>query len=47
MGNIENTPQQVEFPCPKCGKETIRRTKHEREIVTKYVCPACQFEGPN
>jgi len=37
----------VMFPCPKCGETKIVRTFYEREIATKYVCPLCNFEGPN
>ncbi|MBS3128040.1 hypothetical protein J4410_02755 [Candidatus Woesearchaeota archaeon] len=35
------------FPCPQCGKTTIVRTRHERQIATKYRCAQCNFEGPN
>ena len=39
----------VEFKCPKCGKGTIKRSFHERQLATKYICPNedCKFEGPN
>ena len=35
------------FNCPKCGKGKIKRTFHERQLAVKYVCPQCQFVGPN
>jgi hypothetical protein len=35
------------FLCPSCGKYEITRCKHCREIVAKYNCPECQFNGPN
>ena len=37
----------VRFPCPKCGKTVIIRSKHARELATKYTCPQCGFRGPN
>ncbi|MFH1770700.1 MAG: zinc finger domain-containing protein [archaeon] len=37
----------VTFKCPSCGKYDITRTKNERQIVKKYKCPGCGFEGPN
>ena len=37
----------VSFKCPECGKSTIRRSKHQRQIASKYICPMCSFEGPN
>jgi len=37
----------VTFKCPKCGKSTIVRSKHDRQIAAKYVCSECGFEGPN
>jgi hypothetical protein len=37
----------VKFLCPKCSKPEIIRCKHCREIVAKYKCPECGFEGPN
>jgi len=42
-------PGMVIFLCPKCGKEKIKRSFHERVIATKYKCPNkdCGFEGPN
>jgi len=40
-------PGSVKFPCPKCGKYEIVRPKKERQIVIKYKCPNCEFEGPN
>ncbi|MBR9700741.1 RNA-binding protein [Candidatus Woesearchaeota archaeon] len=48
LGNsTANTPGSVRFPCPKCGKSEITRTRNEREIVAKYTCPECGFVGPN
>jgi len=35
------------FPCPNCGKTEIIRCRHCREIVAKYKCHNCGFEGPN
>ncbi|MFH1399609.1 MAG: zinc finger domain-containing protein [Candidatus Woesearchaeota archaeon] len=35
------------FPCPNCGKTTIVRCLHCRQIARKYKCPECGFEGPN
>jgi predicted RNA-binding Zn-ribbon protein involved in translation (DUF1610 family) len=35
------------FKCPNCGKSEIIRCIHCREIVAKYKCPVCSFEGPN
>ncbi len=47
LGNeTANTHGSVTFPCPVCGEKIIR-TRNEREIVAKYVCPKCGFEGPN
>ena len=44
---ITNTPGSIKFTCPACGKSEIIRCKHCREIVAKYKCPSCKFEGPN
>jgi len=44
---ITNISGSVKFKCPACGKTEIVRCKHCREIVAKYVCPECKFEGPN
>jgi len=38
---------RVIFMCPKCGKGKIKRSFHERQIATKYICDKCGFEGPN
>ncbi len=35
------------FKCPNCNKEEIIRCKHCRQIVAKYKCSKCGFEGPN
>ena len=44
---LSNDVGSASFPCPSCGKATIYRTRKAREIVVKYVCPECGFEGPN
>ncbi|MBD3354996.1 RNA-binding protein [Candidatus Woesearchaeota archaeon] len=44
---ITNKPGSATFKCPACGKSTIVRCKHCREIVAKYTCPECGFTGPN
>jgi Zn-ribbon RNA-binding protein len=44
---ITNDVGCVKFNCPNCGKYEIIRCKNCREIVAKYVCPNCKFEGPN
>lgn len=44
---LTNDEGATSFPCPKCGKQTIYRTRQSREIVVKYTCPECGFEGPN
>ena len=44
---IENDPGAVAFKCPNCGKQEIVRCTHCRQIVAKYKCPECGFEGPN
>lgn len=40
------THEYTEFKCPACGKETIVRCYHCREISNTYVCKSCKFEGP-
>ncbi len=45
--DITNDGGSVVFKCPSCGKYEIVRCKHCREIVAKYKCPGCGFEGPN
>ena len=40
------TSDYTEFKCPKCGKETIIRCLHCREIGNRYICKECEFEGP-
>ena len=37
----------VEFKCPNCGKEKIKRTFYERKIAAHYKCSSCGFIGPN
>jgi hypothetical protein len=44
---IANEQGSIVFKCPKCGKTDIIRCKHCREIVAKYKCHECGFEGPN
>ncbi len=43
---IANIQGSVNFKCPKCGKTDVVRCKHCREIVAKYKCHECGFEGP-
>lgn len=45
--SVANDDGSVMFPCPQCGEEAVVRSKHSRQIVTKYVCSKCGFEGPN
>jgi predicted RNA-binding Zn-ribbon protein involved in translation (DUF1610 family) len=35
----------VEFPCPNCGKVTIRRCKKCRKLGVKYECPCLWICG--
>ena len=44
---VANDVGSVMFPCPFCGKTKIIRCKHCRQIVVKYKCDECGFEGPN
>jgi Zn-ribbon RNA-binding protein len=44
---ITNMEGVAKFNCPSCGKHTIIRSKHARELASKYKCPQCGFEGPN
>lgn len=44
---LTNDVGSTSFPCPQCGKYIIHRTRKAREIVVKYKCPECGFEGPN
>jgi len=44
---LTNDIGSVKFLCPNCGKFEIIRCKNCREIVSKYKCPNCGFEGPN
>jgi len=44
---LTNVSGSVSFVCPNCGKQTIVRCRHCREIAAKFVCPECGFEGPN
>jgi len=45
--SLANDVGSASFPCPNCGKHIIHRTRKAREIVIKYKCPECGFEGPN
>jgi len=45
--DIANDSGNVKFPCPKCGEYEIVRSRKAREIVARYKCPNCGFEGPN
>jgi predicted RNA-binding Zn-ribbon protein involved in translation (DUF1610 family) len=44
---VTNIPGTTRFACPKCGKTEILRCGHCRELVTKFKCAECGFEGPN
>ena len=44
---ITNDVGSVRFPCPGCGNTEIVRCKHCRQIVVRYKCYECGFEGPN
>jgi predicted RNA-binding Zn-ribbon protein involved in translation (DUF1610 family) len=44
---VTNDPGTVVFKCPNCGEAVIVRCSHCREVVAKYKCPKCGFEGPN
>ncbi|MFH1506513.1 MAG: zinc finger domain-containing protein [archaeon] len=44
---LTNDKGSVRFMCPSCGKHEIIRCKKCRQIVVKYKCPECGFEGPN
>ena len=35
------------FPCPNCGKYEMIRCAECRLNAVPYVCPACEFKGPN
>ena len=44
---IANSKGTVKFMCPRCGKHEIIRCQTCRKTVAKFVCPECQFAGPN
>jgi len=44
---IANMRGSVNFKCPNCSKYDIIRCTSCRKLATKYVCPECNFEGPN
>ena len=44
---ITNVRGSVIFDCPNCEKYKIIRCLSCRKTATKYVCPNCEFEGPN
>ncbi len=43
---VANDNGSVEFVCPQCKKYPIIRCSKCREIVAKFKCPECGFEGP-
>lgn len=45
--SVVNDKGAAKFACPSCGQYQVVRCAKCRKIVTKYVCPSCQFEGPN
>ncbi len=45
--SVVNTGGAARFSCPRCGKVEIIRCAHCRKVATHYICPQCQFEGPN
>ena len=44
---ITNDKGSVIFDCPGCGKQKIVRSYDARQISAQYVCPECDFVGPN
>ncbi|MBU0469903.1 MAG: RNA-binding protein [Nanoarchaeota archaeon] len=44
---IDNDSGAVKFLCPNCSKHEIVRSTFARQNAIKYVCPACEFTGPN
>ncbi|MBI4176826.1 MAG: DUF1610 domain-containing protein [Candidatus Aenigmarchaeota archaeon] len=36
----------VEFMCPNCGSDLIRRCEKCKNFSNKYKCSKCGFEGP-
>jgi len=44
--SIEAGKNWVEFKCPGCGKETIRRCELCKKTVNQYTCSGCGFIGP-
>jgi predicted RNA-binding Zn-ribbon protein involved in translation (DUF1610 family) len=44
---LTNDQGSVVFKCPNCLKSDIVRSHQSRVLATKYVCPSCQFQGPN
>ncbi|MFH1439037.1 MAG: zinc finger domain-containing protein [Candidatus Woesearchaeota archaeon] len=45
--SIVNEQGSAKFKCPECLKYDIIRCKACREKAIKYICPNCNFEGPN
>ena len=45
--DITNDSGAVEFPCPKCAKQKLRRCTKCRKIAAKYNCAECGYRGPN
>ncbi|MBI2145930.1 RNA-binding protein [Candidatus Woesearchaeota archaeon] len=37
----------VTFKCPKCSQYEIVRCAGCRSNAVKYLCPSCNFSGPN
>ncbi|MFH1212039.1 MAG: zinc finger domain-containing protein [Candidatus Woesearchaeota archaeon] len=44
---LTNDRGSAVFLCPSCSKGTICRSRKARDIVIKYKCSECGFEGPN
>ncbi|MFA5931199.1 MAG: zinc finger domain-containing protein [archaeon] len=40
------TNNHVEFKCPNCGKSTIVRCEHCKQVSKEYTCKECGFVGP-
>ena len=44
---IDNSQGSVSFKCPNCGKYDVVRCGECRKSAVKYICPQCEFKGPN
>ncbi len=42
-----NDSSAVNFPCPKCAGIEITRCTQCRSNAIPYLCPQCEFKGPN